>query len=120
MRYIEQLKYSRSYHWGLFCEVWDLFTLYNWRWFIVGLLVVFSLMPIIVMRIMPPSIYAGLVGQIPRFVFDTDYYWFIKERPFSLWVFNYIWVTSSGFKPLQGVLCSISMGLLLGAYLREK
>lgn len=50
----------------------------------------------------------------------TEYYHIVGRNPPYLWAFNYYWAKGGGFKPLSNVLCLMSMGLLLVAWLREE
>jgi len=124
MRYIEQLKYSWSYNWGIFREIWDMFTLRNGQWLIVGLLVVLCVLPNIIYLVSPTVHYFVATPEPP---FDptlsqdiiTDYYFKVRSAPSIPAVINYHWVKGSGFKALSDTLCIASAGLLLVAYLRE-
>lgn len=125
MRYTEQLKYSRSYNWGIFREIWDIFTLHNCHWLVVGLLVVLCIAPSVGNGINPIASYY-LNNALPPFNpaplqdIVPDYYWIARGPPPILLLFNYFWVMSSGFTPLTNTLCLMSVGLLLVAYVRQE
>lgn len=129
MRYAEQLKYSLGYNWGIFREIWDMFTLHKWHWLIVGLLALLCVIPLIVTGLSPV---VGYFINTPVPLFDPSvaqdigyeralsvYYSIVPEPPLLPLVINYHWGMSSAFKPLGNVLCVASMGLLLVAWLRE-
>lgn len=124
MRYAGQIKYSWGYNWGIFREIWDMFTLHNYRWLIVGLLVVLCILPGIVAPLnptplcylnnsLPPLAPAPLQDIIPA------YYWEAHGSPPFLQMFVYFITRGSLITPFTNVLCIISGVLLLGAYLRE-
>lgn len=126
VRYIEQVRCSWGYHWGLFREIWDMFTLRGWQWLVVGLLVVLCMLPTVVGIITYPLMSYYTTTPVPPFDpslsqdIITDYYWVVREKPPFLLVLNHSWVASSGYKSLVNVLCLVSAGLLLVAYLRGK
>jgi len=125
MRYARQLKYSLSYNWGIFREIWDMFTLRNYHWLVVGLLVVICILP---------SIFCMFSSNVHYYVttppppFDptlpqdiiSPYFFIVREPPLLPLVINYHWVASDSFGILAGVLCVVSGSLLLVAYLREE
>ncbi len=125
MKYIEQLRYSWSYHWGVFREIWDMFTHHNWHWLVVGLLIVFCVVPSIAGSL-PSSIPYYVSNPVPSFAPSlsqelaiTDYLSKARPIPSIPAVVSYYWVRGSGFNSLASVLSIASAGLLLTAYLRE-
>lgn len=125
MRYTEQIKYSWGYHWGIFRELWDMFTLRNWHWFIGGLLVVLCIVPQIMGLLFSTTEYY-VTTPIPSFTPSltqelaiTVYCSKAMPAPSILAVVSYYWVKGSGFKFMTNVLCIVTSGLLIIAYLRE-
>lgn len=124
MRYTEQLKSSWNYNWRLFREIWDAFTLHNYHWLVVGLLVVLCVIPSI-LAFLPSAISYYISTPVPPFDSTVPQdiispYFFIVREPPQLWsVISYHWVMNSGFMPLTKVLSVASIGLLIVAYLRE-
>ena len=126
MRYTEQIKYSWGYHWGICCEVWDIFTLQNWRWFIVGLWVVLCALPVI-SSLLTPVIGYYVSTPVPMFfpslsqeLAITDYLSKARPIPSILAVVSYYWFRGSGFNLLVSVLCIATVGFSLVAYLRKE
>ena len=125
MRYAEQLKYSWNYSWGIFREIWDIFTLKNYHLLIIGLMVVLCVLPTIVCIITPTVHYYVTTPEPP---FDptlsqdiiTDYYFIIKEKPSVAVVVCWHWIGGRGHEPLTDVLCLVATGLLVVAYLRQR
>jgi len=126
-RYAEQINYSWCYNWGIFREIWDMFTMRHWHWLVVGLLAVLCMLPSIVMMATPHSVAYYVTHSIPAFAPSlsqelaiTEYLWHVPEKPSLLLVFNYFWISNGEFNYLANVLCVISGGLLLVAHFREK
>ena len=126
MGYTEKLKYSVGYNWGISREIWDIFTLRNWHWLIIGLLVVFSAVPMVLTLFTPPQIGSYPANPLPTFAPSlsqelaiTKYCFIERGKPPFLLKFNYYLIRSSGFKTSSGVLSSITVVLVMAAYLRE-
>jgi len=135
VRYTEQLRFSWNYHWGIFREIWDMFTLRNYHWLVVGLLVVLCVVPVAVVicepRYMVDNRVIGSVVEYyirtPRPPFDptlsqdiiSPYFFIVKTPPSILAVVIHCWVMGDNFKPMARVLSLASVGLLLIAWLRE-
>jgi len=125
MRYADQLKSSWSYNWGIFREIWDIFTLHNWYWLVVGFFILLCVLPGMAMMVDSTT---GYYLTHPEPPFDpslsqdiiTDYYFIIRQPPHPLALWNYYWVSGSGYKTLTFVMCVISVGLLLTTYLRGR
>lgn len=125
MKYAEQIKYSWSYHWGIFREIWDRLT-GELHWWIVGLLVILCVLPTVFVIFTPATVIYYATTPAPAFspsfsqeLAITEYCQKVGREPLFFWALNYFWTRGSGFDLLANTLCLMSMGLLLGAYLRE-
>lgn len=127
MRYIEQMKTSLNYHRGVFCEVWDMFTLRGWHWLILGLWAVFCVLPFMIAQITQPDAASYKTLSEPTFAPSlsqelavTDYCWAVSKKPSSFLMLNYYWVKGGGFQPLSDVLWVASTGLLVATQFRVR
>lgn len=130
MRYTEQLKSSWGYHWDLFREIWDMFTLHGWRWVIAWLFFLLCVLPFSVATITSNRVGYFVNNLVP--VFDSrlpeDINFQLAIKYYRQWatptpniplVINYHYVNSSNFGPMSNVLCVVSVSLLLVADCRE-
>lgn len=128
MRYTEQLKSSLGYHWSIFREIWDMFTLRNWHWLVVGLWIGLGVLPLAVtissstigcyietpVPVFDPSIPQDIAYELAATVYCSK----AIPVPSTLAVVSYHWVKGSGFR-YTGVLWAVSVALILANIFRE-
>lgn len=124
MRYIEQLRYSWSYHRGVFCDCLEMLT-GKFRWWMLGLFFVLVAIPSVAAFFIPHAVRYYATTPVPQFDpslsqdIITDYYWIVREKPPFLLVLNYFWVRGDNFRPLALVLGVATVGVLLGGDFRD-
>lgn len=127
MRYIEQIKYSLNYHWGILCEIWDGFTLHNWHWYIVGAFFVIGIVPIAIDSVAPAlaRYYFGASMSTPpipatNWGRQMKYLRIMQAKPSFFWLFAHYWVKNDVLYPVYGVLGWVSAVLLVVVWFRQE